>query len=557
MMKKCFRAIVVLIYLCATTAAIAQHTHADGSVHADHDEEATTASAKETGSSFTTETSTDKYELLLRYEQIKPGEETHLTLFVSDYTTNAPINDAQLQLAIKEDSSIPLEVAKNSDGEWTVHVTFPEKKIYSLVVNINGANGPDLILLNNIEVDKETTPTSQELPNKWYTSTWFLIIISFIGGMLLLLILQRLGKVGRTAISLFALFSLVPMQPTTLQAHEGHDEGNHKPTGMTIEVPKETQFLFDMITQKIAMGGATNTISFFGTVLPSSQGQALATAPLSGKIISLNISVGSKVTKGQTLATIEGSMDAASAMAMLSEKNNLQAELEVAKKELDRLKSISDIISKKDLDEATARYQRTKDNLELLKNQSAARVEIKSPIAGVVDNFTWSIGANAIAGETLFTIINPSIVYVDAQVYENANALVSAANKFEISTSAGETVGASLLAIPQTLHQSNQSQHVLFEVNNAGGVLKIGEYVTVRLQIPSENNAIVIPTSAITEIDGKSAVFIKNTAEQYSLAYVNTANENGSTISITKGLEQDQRVVINATYQMKMIYLNQ
>jgi RND family efflux transporter MFP subunit len=535
----------------------AQHTHADGSVHADHDEEKASSNAKQGHSDFTTETSTDKYELLLRFEQIKPGVETHLTLFISDFNTNAPINDAQLQLAIQEDATIPLEVEKTNDGEWSIHATFPEKKTYSMVVNLNSAMGPDLILLNNIEVDKELSSAKEVTEHKWYTNQWLLIILAFIAGMVLILVLQKLGKAGRSAIGLFVLFALLPLQPTKLLAHEGHDAGNTKPSGPDVEVPKETQFLFDMITQKISFGGAINTHSFFGTVLPSSQGQALASAPMPGKIISITTSVGSRVKKGQTLAIMEGAVDAASAMTLQSEKNNLQAELEVAKKELDRLKSISDIVSKKELEQATAHYQKTKDNLELLKNQSATRIEIKSPIEGVVDNFTWSIGANAAAGETLFTIINPAIVYVDAQIFENANALVSAANKFEISTSEGQTVAASLLAIPQTLHPSNQSQHVLFEINNASGILKIGEYVTVRLQIPSDNNAIVIPTAAITEIDGKSAVFIKNAAEHYSLAYVNTANENGTTITITKGLEQDQRVVINATYQMKMIYLNQ
>ncbi len=560
MMNKFLSVTLLFTFIFANNNSNAQHTHthADGSVHVDHGGEEEAPQATQSETHFNSEISSDKYELLLRYEPIEPNEEAHLTLFISDYNTNSPINDAVLQITAQEDAGIQITPEKEGDGTYHIHATFPEKKNYSLAVSVNSSSGADLLLMQNVEVGKELTSEAEAPHDNWYSSTWFIVVLSIIGGMLLLKLLQRLGRTSRAAIGAVLLLLFVPLRPSICIAQHAHDGAEQKKTsGNGLNVPKETQFLLDMITQKVVVGGAVATQNFFGTVIPSSNGQALITSPQTGKITSLNTSVGAIVSAGQTLAVLEGSVDAASSMAMQAEKNNLQAEYEAARKELERMKSIADIAAKKDVDEAEARFSKAQNNLELFKNRSATRTELKAPISGVVDNFTLSIGASIAQGETLFTIVNPSTVYVDAQVFGNASVMVNEAQKFVISTSAGNELEAKLLAIPQTLHQSNQSQHVLFEVSNADKILKIGEYVTVRLLIPTDASAIVIPSAAITEIDGKSAIFIKISAEQFALKFVNTENDNGSMVTITKGLESGQRVVVNATYQMKMIYLNQ
>ena len=52
-------------------------------------------------------------------------------------------------------------------------------------------------------------------------------------------------------------------------------------------------------------------------------------------------------------------------------------------------------------------------------------------------------------------------------------------------------------------------------------------------------------------------VFIKDNAERYSVSYISAGENNGFVTIINKGVEEGERVVTNATYQVKMIYLNQ
>ena len=68
---------------------------------------------------------------------------------------------------------------------------------------------------------------------------------------------------------------------------------------------------------------------------------------------------------------------------------------------------------------------------------------------------------------------------------------------------------------------------------------------------------LVLPTDAITDVNGKPAVFIKDKAEQFSISFIQKGESNAIYTSIIKGVEGGEKVVIGNVYQMKMIYLNQ
>jgi cobalt-zinc-cadmium efflux system membrane fusion protein len=122
---------------------------------------------------------------------------------------------------------------------------------------------------------------------------------------------------------------------------------------------------------------------------------------------------------------------------------------------------------------------------------------------------------------------------------------------------AGKRGVARLLSQAQTINASNQSQRLLFEMDNAGGGFKIGEFVTIRVQSAQGTRGLSVPNAAISEMNGKPVVFIKDAPEVVSLAYVTTGADNGQFTQILSGVEADERVIVSGTYQAKMIYLNQ
>jgi membrane fusion protein, heavy metal efflux system len=517
---------------------------------------------------FSSEAISDKYELFLKYQPIEPGEEATLWLFISEYKTNRPLDSAILKITSKEDKNLKFTIVRIDRGYYEVKTTFPSTKKYSLTVTINSALGSDLLLLQNIEPGKQLVALEAEHSRSFFSSTLFLVGAGLVAGLLMMFVFMKARYRKAAAGFLIALIVLPTAQLQPAWAHEGHGDAGKKGNNFSnaFEVPKETQFLFDVLTQPVQQSSFTESTKLFGTVIPSSNGQAVVQSPQTGKIISLSVKVGQKVTKGEVLATIEPSIDAGNTVTFLSEKNNAEAELIAAQKDYERLKSIEDIAAKKDVAEAESRYKKAKQNkilFENLSNSSASNaraIVLKSPIQGVVSNFTFAIGANVNANETLFTITNLSTVYVEAQVFDKDADKVYQGTNFMVecsTTDIHKTAEVKLLAQAQSINPTNQTQRVIFEMENPDGEFKIGEFVNVRVFAPQPIKEIALPNSAISEINGRPVIFIKDNAEQYSVSYVSIGQNNGTHTVIKKGVEEPERVVINATYQMKMIYLNQ
>ncbi len=516
---------------------------------------------------FSIEAFSEKHELLLRYAPIHPGEEAVLQLFISDYLTNLPMDSVTLQLSSPQDGKLKFIVTRTDKGNYEIKTTFPLAKPYNITVALTSALGPDLIMLQNIEVGKELPTEESEESTSWFTNTPIVFVGGLAAGLFIMFLLMRFSNKRVKAAIMIAVLLLPTTTGQWAVAHDGHDEGKKGNNfSSAFEVPKETQFLFEVITTPVHEGAFSETTKLYGTVLPSSTGQALVQSPQTGKLSSLQVSVGQKVSKGQLLAAVEPSLDAGNAVSFLAERNNVEAELEAAKKEYERFKSIEDIAAKRDLSEAEARYKKAVENKKLYKrpangqSDNARAIFLRSPIAGIVGNFTLAIGSTINASETLFTITNLNKVYVEAQVFDKDAAKVNAGKSFEVDCATNDihkTAEVKLLAPAQTINPTNQTQRVIFEMNNQDGEFKIGEFVYVKVYAARASREISMPNSAISEINGRPVVFIKDASEKYSVSYVSLGHNNGNSTVIIKGIEENERVVTNGTYQMKMIYLNQ
>ncbi|HTF05297.1 MAG TPA: efflux RND transporter periplasmic adaptor subunit [Bacteroidia bacterium] len=549
-----------LIYLLLAFLPLQLAAHG-GDEH-DHNEQPKTAARNY----FSTEAVSDKYEVLLRYAPLHPGEAGHVEIFLSDFLTNRAIDSATIRLSSPDDPTLKFEVHRDQDGIYSAEATFPEKKKYRINVNIDSPHGADLLALEGIDVGKELEAEAAE-PKSWMDNAWLLFALGTGCGLALMFLIMKAGrKTKATSLLVIFLVGLVPNGSSRLSAHgDGHEGSENTNFSNTIYIPKESQFLFDMLTYKMETGDFTESVSLYGTVVPSSNGQALVQPSQSGNIYSLNVNVGQKVNKGQLLAILEPAMDAASVVNFAAERNNVLAEYDAAKKDYDRLLSLKDIVAKQDIDEALARLQKAEENKKLFNNLSGGATDpsrliyLRSPIEGIVENFTMSVGVTVTAGTTLFTITNLSKVYIEAQVFDKDAHQIEGGGRFtvECTNDNHQTGEVHLLSMAQSINPTNQSQRVLFEMDNPDGEFKIGEFVNVHVFAKEPSREIAVPNSAISEINGRPVVFIKDAAEQYSVSYIQPGEDNGEFTVILKGVEENERVVVNASYQAKMIYLNQ
>jgi len=553
------RLLIILLWLPSLAFAHGDEGHGD---------------AKKTGATatsyFSSEAFSDKYELLVKYSPLTPGKEAVLKLFISGYNTNKPLDTAGLAITVAGNPNIKVTITRLDKGVYELKAIFPEKKAYSLVADINSAAGADLIQVNNIEAGKKlaVAETTKEPQAHWYSSNWFFGLMGLLIGVIAMFFIskKRNRKITTTAIIIFCLLPTATYN--TLSAHDGEDHGGGAAkaggSSTTFIIEKETQFLFNILTQKIGAGDFNESTVLLGTVTAAPQGRAVIQSPQTGKIVALRVTPGQQVGRGQVLAVVEQQVDAGTQISIISQRNTVNAEYEAAKAQYDRLKTIEDIAAKKDVTEAKARFESARKNKELFDNNggrnvgSTKLVTLTSPINGVVGTFNYSIGAVVNTGETLFEVTNLNQVFVEAQVFTADVAKLKSATSFTV-TSNTDTLSYKLkmTSTAQTVNADNQSQKVVFEILNPNSQFKIGENINVRMTGNEVIRQVVIPNEAITDVNGKPAIFIKDKAEQYSISFVVKGQSNDKFTVINKGTEDGERVVTTNVYQMKMIYLNQ
>jgi RND family efflux transporter MFP subunit len=521
---------------------------------------------------FSSEASSDKYELLIKYQTIPVGKEGKFKLFITEYATNKPIDPGELNVSVSGSADLKLAMHKIDSGVYEIKGIFPEKKLYNISVSLNSHLGPDLLLIKDVETGKEF-PKEETITEHahWYSSNLFYAILGALGGMLIMFLLLKKRNKRITTISIIFLLLFPASSNYFTSAHEGEDHGEKKASNTggpsnTFIVEKETQFLFDILTQKVETGNFNQSAEVLGTIIPSPKGMAVIQTPQTGKIVSIRTSVGQRVSAGQVLAIIEQQVDAGTQISIISQKNTVESEYNAAKAQYDRLRGIADIVAKKDLTEAKARFETAAKNKRLFEANakgnfnSTKMVTLTAPISGVVGTFNYSIGAVISAGQTLFEITNLDRVYVEAQVFSHDVIKLRTLQKVTAYSSLPNDTteyNVNVISTAQQVNPENQSQVVLFEVTNANGRFKIGENINVRIYSANYTKQIIIPDESVVDVNGKPAVFIKDKAEQFSISYVNKGTSNGKAVNIIKGVEQGERVVSNGVYQMKTMFLNQ
>ena len=536
-----------------------------GFAHGDDDHAKKPALA--TGAKYhSSEALSDKYEILVKYGELPVNKPATFMLYLSDAKTNRAIDSAAFTIKLVGKPNVNFKITRTDTGTYRIETVFPSRDSFDLQVNIRGALGADFLQLPDVIVDRALAAEAEEEHKHWYDNTWIWAGAGLIMGLLLMYFLMRSRK-RREVVTLLLLALLLPtavMNPTSAHGDDDHGGGG-KSGGVsnTFIVEKESQFLFDILTHKTGSGSFNQATEIAGTVTASPQGMAVIQTPQTGKIVSLRVTPGQSVSRGQTLAVVEQQVEAGTQINIISQRNSLNAEAKAAKVQYDRLKSIADIAAKKDVTEAKARYEAAVQNLALFNSNigggaSTKMVTLTSPINGVVGTFNYAIGAVVSTGQTLFEITNLEKVFVETQIFANALQDSSKSNRY-VAFSASDTTSYSLrlISTAQEVNAQNQSQKIVFEVVNPGGKFKIGENVRVLKYGTEKITQLVVPTPSVVIINGKPAVFIKDKAEQFSVSFIQKGESNAMYTTILKGAEAGERIVTDNIYQMKMIYLGQ
>jgi len=295
---------------------------------------------------------------------------------------------------------------------------------------------------------------------------------------------------------------------------------------------------------------------------------ALVGPTIEGRISQVFASWGDRVTAGQVLAYLE-SVEVGQVKAAYFQA---QAALGLAEANLERKRRLfeDEIIPRKDLLEAEAEHTAvtaeadaaekalhvigfTEEEVAGLSESHdlTAIMPVIAPISGTIVDRQAIVGALAEPSSELFTIIELSTLWVDAEVYEKDLDKIRPGQRVEILVAAhpGEIFYGRVKYIGDSLDDERRTTIVRTTVDNRDGRLKPGMFATSRIIVTERDSAIVLPEGTVLERNGRSVVVVEENA-RYGLKEVSPGIVSDGMIEILDGLVVGDRVVTKGHNQI-------
>ncbi|MDR0505506.1 MAG: efflux RND transporter periplasmic adaptor subunit [Dysgonamonadaceae bacterium] len=275
-------------------------------------------------------------------------------------------------------------------------------------------------------------------------------------------------------------------------------------------------------------------------------------SPIHGLVERVYFSLGDKVQKGQTLFDIRSS----DLSALQSELLAQEAELDVARRALMNAQSMYDdkMVSDKDLLEAKAKFRQTEAAYERARNDMSSwhsrgdgTFSILAPMSGYIVGKQVASGSPvSTESSPLFVIADLSKVWITANVYASDLTQVQENMLVEITALAypGETFEGKINAMSQVFDPEEKVLKARIAMTNANLKFKPEMAVLIRLKNKTAIQRLAVPSNSVIFDDNKYFVVVEEETGKYSVRHVELAGSYDQLTYISKGLKNNEKVVI-------------
>lgn len=309
---------------------------------------------------------------------------------------------------------------------------------------------------------------------------------------------------------------------------------------------KENQKKMDVVSIK---GGAVpvrvSTIKKEGVNIDfSSNGKLLANQDLmllsevNGRVLSIKVKEGDRVSKGQVLATVEStysSIDLQTATAALEKLKVDQKRYEASLK--------SGGITQAQLDEINLGVKNAENQVAQARKR-VSDATIKAPISGIINRKYIEVGSFVGGGTQLFDIVDVSSLKLKVTANERQVVQLTLGTTVKISVPAfadEEFTGKVSFIAPKADNSMNYPVEIVLD-NSKGSKIKAGMYATATFKFGDQTPIITVPRSCfIGSVNSKKLYVLEN--GKAILREVAPGMVFGDQVEILGGLKEGEIVI--------------
>jgi membrane fusion protein, multidrug efflux system len=284
---------------------------------------------------------------------------------------------------------------------------------------------------------------------------------------------------------------------------------------------------------------------------------------IKGKIIERKVDVGSAVKKGQLIARLDASDTNLGAAASMADVRVAEANYALAKSDVERQRVLVDkkFVSQSSLDRfetqlktADARVNQAKAQAAVSGNQSRYTA-LTADRDGVVTQIRAEPGQVVDAGEMIVQVVDTKQIEVLVAVPESRMAKLKVSDEVAVKLWASQannqekTYAGKVREIAPAASSATRAFDVRVTINEPDEAVKLGMTAGVRLAEAAADE-IIIPSSALTQINGKSAVWVIDKKGIANIREVTAGQYTENGVMITSGLQSGEMVAIAGVHTL-------
>jgi membrane fusion protein, heavy metal efflux system len=180
--------------------------------------------------------------------------------------------------------------------------------------------------------------------------------------------------------------------------------------------------------------------------------------------------------------------------------------------------------------------------------------ELRSPIKGTIVERSISPGQSVEGQLVAFRVANVDHLWVELDVFERNLAKIRVNDRVELSPLAApnETFEGHVARVGALIDAETRSAPVRVVVDNRDRRLRAGQAVNARIHAAGgEHTSTLVPTSAVTYVDGKPTLFASSGVNTVRVVKVELGITNGQETEILSGVNPGDQVVSEGVFALK------
>lgn len=525
-------------------------------------------------------TSSSSLEAVLRWPAAAAGEVVTFRVLLSHFDSNAPVEGATVTLDLTAPGAggaLPSLTLKEtpSPGVYEAFVKANVDGVHAAALTVVAGELVDTVTFGALVFGPAEEEAHDEHEHEAADGVAPVVVVAIVVGAVVIIAALALALRRRRATVAALMLCFAP----SAFAH-GSDDHEHADAATankgplstnTVVLPKESQFLLGIRTVPAVMATVGDQLEVPGVVTAPPERHAAIFAAQQGRIVvdakGLPM-LGSTVKKGQLLAVLEAALTVSERASFSVESSQAAAEVaaslarvQAAEKNLARLQSLQGVVAERERDNAAVALSQAQAALSSAQgkenaygsNERSMRIELRAPIGGVVADVDVSPGELVEPGRRAFLIVDGAELWVEARVYEADLAKVSAGASAAISVDAwvGEIFPGTLLAVGEVVDPQTRTVKALFRVDNSKRRLKLGMFAHVAIGGGEQTAALVVPESAVLDVDGARIVFVHIAPELFQLRRVATGRRDGNRVEVRGDVAVGDRIAVTGLLTLK------